>query len=94
MNVTAEKHSPTKRRYSRANQALYVIKKPNMEIMKRSRLKNKFLNTRKNLDSKPYNRQRIYAVNLLRKGKMEFYGSLNTSILTEAGLSGKLLNLF
>lgn len=35
--------------------------------MKRSRLRNKFLNTRSDLGRKACNRQRNYVVNLLRK---------------------------
>ena len=50
--------------------------------MKRSRLRNKFLNTKGDLDRKAYNKQKNYVVSLLRK-KKEFYGSLNTNVLTE-----------
>ena len=51
--------------------------------MKGSRLKNKFLNTRSDLDRKAYNKQRNYVVSLLRKEKKQFYSNLNTNILTE-----------
>ena len=51
--------------------------------MKRSRLRNKFLNTRSDIDRKAYNKQRNYVVSLLRKKKKEFYSNLNTDILTE-----------
>ena len=37
--------------------------------MKRSRLRNKFLNTRSDLHRKAYNKQRNYVVSLLRKEK-------------------------
>ena len=43
MNVTPEKHAPSKARYTRANQAPYVNKKLSKGIMRRSRLRNKFL---------------------------------------------------
>ena len=39
------------------------------EIMKRSRLRNKFRNTRSDHDRKAYNKQRNYIVSLLRKEK-------------------------
>ena len=39
------------------------------EITKRSRLRNKFLNTRSDLDRKAYNKKSNYVVSLLRKGK-------------------------
>ena len=51
--------------------------------MKRSRLRNKFLNTRSDLDRKAYNKQRNYVVSLLIKEKKQFYGNLNTNFLTE-----------
>ena len=62
-------------------------KKLSKEIMKRSCLRNKFLNTRskclfKYLHRKPYNKQKNYVVTLLRKEKF-FYSNLNTNILTE-----------
>ena len=53
------------------------------EIMKRSCLRNKFLITKSDLDRKAYNKQRNYVVSLMRKEKKEFYGNLNTSVLTE-----------
>ena len=47
-------------------------KKSNKEIMERSRLRNKILNTRSDLDRKAYNKQRNYVVSLLRKEKSNF----------------------
>ena len=83
MNATLEKHAPSKIIYTRANQAPYMNEKLSKEIMKRSHLRNKFLNTKSDLDRKAYNKQRNYLVSLLRKGKKEFYGNLNTNFLTE-----------
>ena len=51
--------------------------------MKRSRLRNKFLNTKSDLDRKAYNGEGNYVVSLLREEKKEFYSNVNTSILTE-----------
>ena len=50
--------------------------------MKRSRLRNKFLNTRSDLDRKAHNKQRNYVGSLLRKEK-KIYSNLNTNILTK-----------
>ena len=44
------------------------------EIMKRSHLRNKFLNTKR----KAYNKQRNYIVILLRNEKKNFYSNLDT----------------
>ena len=57
VNITLEKHATSKTRYMRATQAPYMNKKLSKEIMKRSRLRNRFLNTRSELDCKGYNKQ-------------------------------------
>ena len=69
VNATLEKHAPSKARYTRANQAPYMNKRLIKEIMKSSRLRNKFINTKSNLDRKAYDKQRNYVVSLLRKEK-------------------------
>ena len=69
MNAALEKHAPSKTRYTRANQAPYMNKRLIKEILKSSRLRNKFINTKSNLDRKAYNKQRNYVVSLLRKEK-------------------------
>ena len=83
VNVNLEKQAPSKARYTRANQAPNMNKKLRKEIMKRSRVRKRFLNTKSELDKKAYNKQRNYVVSLARKEKKEFYGNLNTSVLTE-----------
>ena len=47
--------------------------------MKRLHLRNKFLNTKSDIDRKVYNKQRNYVVSLLRKEKKDFYGNLDIS---------------
>ena len=44
-------------------------KKLSREIMKRSRLRNKFLNTRSDFDRKVYNKQKNYVFSLSRNEK-------------------------
>ena len=66
VNITLDKHAPLKKRYVRANQTPFMIKTLSKEIMKRSRLRNKFLNTKIDIDRKAYNKQRNYIVSLLR----------------------------
>ena len=52
VNITLDKHAPLKKRYVRANQSPFMNKKLSKEIMKRSRLRNKFLNTKSDIDRK------------------------------------------
>ena len=47
--------------------------------MKRSRLRNKFLNTKCDIDSKAYNKQRNLCVSLIRSEKKNFFSNINTS---------------
>ena len=62
--------------------------------MKRSRLGNKFLNTRSDLDQKAFNQQRSYVASLSRKEKNNFTVILTLTFLQKINLSGKLLNPF
>ena len=50
-----QRHVPIKKRYVQANQAPFINKKINKKIMQRSRLRNKFLNTKSDTDRKAYN---------------------------------------
>ena len=77
------KHAPLKKRYVRANQSPFMNKKLSKKIMKRSRLRNKFLNTKSDIDRKAYNKQRNYVVSLLRNEKKNFYSNLDTKIVID-----------
>ena len=55
-------------------------KKTNKEIMKRSRLRNRFLNTESDIDRRAYNKQRNLCVSLIRRReKKNFSSNINTS---------------
>ena len=51
--------------------------------MKRSRLRNKFLNTKSDIDCKAYNTQRNLSVYLTRQFKEQFFSKLHTNVVTE-----------
>ena len=53
------------------------------EIMKKSRLRNKSLNTKSNIDRKAYNKQRNYVVSLLRNRKKNFHSNLDTKVVAD-----------
>ena len=67
----------------RANQAPFINKKINKEIMKSSRLRNKFLNTKSAINRKAYNKQRNLCVSLIRSEKKNFFSNINTSDITD-----------
>ena len=72
VNITLDEHAPLKKRYVRVNQSPFMNKKLSKEIMKRSRLRNKYLNTKSDIDRKAYNKQRNCVVSLLRNEKFFF----------------------
>ena len=57
LNEAIQGHDSIKQRYVRPNQAPFINKTICKEIMKRSRLRNKFLNTKSGTDRKAYNKQ-------------------------------------
>ena len=83
MNITLDKHASLKKRCVTANQSPFMNKKLIKEIMKRSRLRNKFLNTKSDIDRKAYNKQRNYVVSLLRNEKKNFYSSLDAKVVID-----------
>ena len=76
VNITLDKHAPLKKRYVRAIQSPFMKKKLSKEIMKKSRLRNKFLNTKSDTDRNAYNKQRNYLASLLRNEKKNFIAIL------------------
>ena len=50
LDKAIQRHAPIKKRYVQANQAPFINKKINKEIMKRSRLRNKFFNIKSDID--------------------------------------------
>ena len=69
--------APRKKRYTRANQAPFLSKEINNEIMTRSRLRNEFLRCRSDENKKAYNEQRNRCVKLVRSAKKADYRNLN-----------------
>ena len=51
--------------------------------MKRSRLRNKFLNTKSDFDRKTYNKQRNLCVSLIRREKKNFFNNISTRDITD-----------
>ena len=51
--------------------------------MKRSRLRNKFLNTKSDIDRKAYNKQRNLCVSLIRREKKNFFNNISTRDITD-----------
>ena len=63
------KYAPIKRKYVRANEAPFMTKELHKAIMKRSRLRNKFLKDRTENNQKNFKHQRNFCKKLLRTTK-------------------------
>ena len=72
-----QKHAPIKKRYVRANQASFINSKMHKEVMRRARLRNKFIGSKTDADRIAYNKQRNYFVSLIRKEKKTYHSNLN-----------------
>ena len=51
--------------------------------MKRSRLRNKFLNAKSDIDRKAYNKQHNLCVSLIRQEKKSFFNNISTRGITD-----------
>ena len=89
LDEAIQRHAPIKKRYVRTNQASFINKKINKEIMKRSRLGNKFLNTKSDIDRKAYIKQRNRCVSLISSEKKNFFGKFNMSDIADNKTSWK-----
>ena len=73
---TLNSFAPIKKKYARGNQIPIMTKNLSTEIMKRSRLRNKYLK-HKTEENRLLYVQQIINMFLLRKTKMNYYGNLN-----------------
>ena len=72
-----DKYAPHKAKHARGNQMPFITKDLSRNIMKRSRLRNKYLNNNNGENRKLYSQQRNYCVSLLRKTKKVYYENLD-----------------
>ena len=69
VNSILQKHTLIKKRYVRANQVSFMNSKLHKEVIRRSRLRNKFIDSKTDADRAAYNKQHNYCVSLIRKEK-------------------------
>ena len=82
MNVL-NKHAPLRQKTVRANESPFMNKVLKKAIMKRSRLRNKYLRDNCNENENAYKKQRNICVNLLRKQKRSYFSRLNINNVTD-----------
>ena len=69
--------APRKKKYTRANQAPFLTKEINKEIMTRSRLRNKFLRCRSDENKEAYNEQRNRCIKQVISAKKAHHSNLS-----------------
>ena len=77
------KYAPMKQKTIRANESPFMNRSIKKEIVKRSRLKNKFLKENSEENRLAYNKQRNLCRSLLRKGKKAYFENLDTHTLVK-----------
>ena len=70
------KHAPGKKKIVRGNQMPFMTKDLSKEIMKKSRLRSRFLKDKSLENRMLYTQQRNYCASLVRKTKIRYYANL------------------
>ena len=71
--TTLDQHAPRKKKYAKGNHMPFINKTLSKEIMKRTKLRNKFLKDRTEENRSRYASQRNYCVSLLKKTKKRIF---------------------
>ena len=79
-----DKDAPVKKKYLRANHANFVTKQLRKTIMKRSKLRNDFLEDRNDASQSAYRKKRNLCVTLLRKAKKQYFLNLEPKLITDS----------
>ena len=77
------KDAPFKRKYIRANEAPFMSKELHKDIMRRSKLRNKFLKSRNLSDRKNYTSKRNLCKKLLKNTKRTYFDNLDIRKVTD-----------
>ena len=91
---TLDQHEPRKQKYARGNHMPFINKNLSKEIMKRTKLRNKFLKERTDESKKRYASQRNYCVSLLKMTKKDYYNSFNEKDVNDNRIFWKTVKPF
>ena len=81
--ITLHNHAASRKIYVRSTHYPFRSKKLSEEIIKISRLRNKFLNKKSEINRKAFNKQHNYVVSLLRNERKNFYSYLDTKVVID-----------
>ena len=91
---TLNRCAPRKKKIIRGNHSPFMNKGLSKAIMKRTRLRNKFLRNKSPEKRENFNKQRNYCVHLVSKSKREYYGNLNEKNVIDNKTSCKTVKPF
>ena len=74
-SAVLNKHAPIEKFFIRTNQRNFMTRELSKAIMKRSKLRNRFIK-KSEVSRKVYTAQKIYYVNLLRKTKRKYFANV------------------
>ena len=86
------KHAPLKMKYVRANDQPFITKELRKEHMKRSRLRNKYLKNKNEVNARTYKVQRNKCVSLLKEAKKVYFENLQPSNVCDNKKFWKIVN--
>ena len=78
-----DKHAPIKRKYTRANNSVFMAKELKAAIMQRSKLRKKISKERTNDSKHLYDRQKNLCVSLLRNTKKDYFKQWNNKVVSD-----------
>ena len=76
-------YAPCKQKYVRGNHLPFMNKTLSKEIMRRTRLRNKFFRNRNDYNKREFSKERNYYVSLVRKSKKLYYSNLDEKNVTD-----------
>ena len=80
---------PSKKKYARASQGLFMNQELHKSVMVRSQLRNKSLRSRSGRGREAYNKGRNIWVDFLKKAKRNYFSNLNTKCIADYKRSWK-----
>ena len=86
------KHAPLKRKFIRANHAEYMDKELSQAIMKHSKLRNVYVNHRREENRLAYKKQHNFGVTLLRKDKADYFNNLDLNLVQDNKMFWKTIS--
>ena len=87
--TTLDQHAPRRKKYARDSHMSFINKTLSKKIMKRTKIRKKFLKDRTEENRNRYASQRNYCVSLLKKTIKEYFSNLNEKMYATTKRSGK-----